>query len=358
MERKCVICGAVFHCYPSDNKVTCSPACRSKRAAQSAARTKKGTRWTDEQRERLKTDEKRREQMASIQAVGVAAALSKPEGQKGISNRAGLLWILIDPCGRKHAAINLMDWSRENYEIFFPQATDVDHAAETIHAGFMAIAASMRGVPSRLGQPVESYKEWRLDRLPIKIDNRCAEIKTVEMLDMWLNGASVNAIHNALGYNRQKITKTLISVGVMNTNEARLFRAGLTTKEIAERLGESTRLVEGRIPYSKGAYLRDNPTGNAINIRKTREKEKSKMNADYYNYKSLVAAALAPNAAQSDIDALGEWFHAYGWRDWNGECYHVDAAHQLYPIYREIGEDDYDIVGYTFDRDKMFVKED
>ena len=79
------------------------------------------------------------------------------------------------------------------------------------------------------------------------------------------------------------------------------------------------------------------------------------MNADYYNYKSLVAAALAPNAAQSDIDALGEWFHSYGQRYWNGECYYVDAAHQLYPIYREVGEDDYDIVGYTFDRDKMFT---
>lgn len=81
------------------------------------------------------------------------------------------------------------------------------------------------------------------------------------------------------------------------------------------------------------------------------------MNADYYNYKSLVAAALAPNATQPDIDALGEWFRAYDQRDWNGEFYAVDAAHHLYPISREVGEDDYDIVGYTFDRDKMFVKE-
>lgn len=79
------------------------------------------------------------------------------------------------------------------------------------------------------------------------------------------------------------------------------------------------------------------------------------MNTDYYNYKSLVAAALAPNATQADIDALGEWFRAYDQRDWNGECYYVDATHRLYPIYREIGEDDYDIVGYTFDRDKMFT---
>lgn len=77
---------------------------------------------------------------------------------------------------------------------------------------------------------------------------------------------------------------------------------------------------------------------------------------DQYDYKRLVSAALDANATQADIDALGEWFHAYGWRDWNGEYYHVDAAHQLYPIYREVGEDDYDIVGYTFDRDKMFTE--
>lgn len=72
---------------------------------------------------------------------------------------------------------------------------------------------------------------------------------------------------------------------------------------------------------------------------------------DQYDYKRLVSAALAPNATQSDIDALGEWFHAYDQDSWNGEYYHVDATHQLYPIYREVGYDDYDIVGYTFSSD-------
>ena len=74
------------------------------------------------------------------------------------------------------------------------------------------------------------------------------------------------------------------------------------------------------------------------------------MNADYYNYKPLVAAALSPNATQADIDALGEWLHAYDRDSWNGECYHVDATHQLYPISR-VGYEDYDIVGHTFSSD-------
>lgn len=78
---------------------------------------------------------------------------------------------------------------------------------------------------------------------------------------------------------------------------------------------------------------------------------------DRYDYKVLCEKALASDATQEDINTLGEWFHTYDRGDWNGEYYAVDAAHCLYPIYREVGEDDYDIVGYTFDRGKMFVRE-
>lgn len=271
MERKCVICGAVFRCSPSDNKVTCSPACRSKRAALSTARVKTGTHWTDEQRERIKGDRKRMEAMANLQPIGTAAALAKPEGQRGIHNREAMLWILVDPSGRKHAAINLIDWCRQNWALFFPAESGSDSVANRIRSGFSAIASSMRAGTGRSSRPVSSYKGWRLDRLPIEIDNRCAGVETVELLNLWLNGASINAIHTELGIGHQKIIKTLISVGLMHTDEARLFRAGLTPAEIADRLGVSVRRVEWRIPYSKGAYLRENPSENALNIRKSRK---------------------------------------------------------------------------------------
>lgn len=32
----------------------------------------------------------------------------------------------------------------------------------------------------------------------------------------------------------------------------------------------------------------------------------------------------------------------------NGECFHVDADHNLYPIHKEVGYDEYELVGYTF----------
>lgn len=67
-----------------------------------------------------------------------------------------------------------------------------------------------------------------------------------------------------------------------------------------------------------------------------------------YDYKELCEKALAFNATQEDINALGKWFSRYGMSYWNGECFHVDADHDLYPIYKEVGYDEYDIIGYTF----------
>lgn len=64
-----------------------------------------------------------------------------------------------------------------------------------------------------------------------------------------------------------------------------------------------------------------------------------------YNYEELRAAALAPNATQDDIDALGEWFSRYGSTYWNGEYYDADGV-CVRPVYKKIDEDDYELTGY------------
>lgn len=71
-------------------------------------------------------------------------------------------------------------------------------------------------------------------------------------------------------------------------------------------------------------------------------------NSDLYDYNELKEKALASDATQEDINALGEWFSRHGMSYWNGECFHVDADHNLYPIHKEIGYDEYELVGYTF----------
>lgn len=71
-------------------------------------------------------------------------------------------------------------------------------------------------------------------------------------------------------------------------------------------------------------------------------------NSDLYDYNELKEKALAFNATQEDINALGEWFSRHGMSYWNGECFYVDADHDLYPIYKEVGYDEYELIGYTF----------
>ena len=66
---------------------------------------------------------------------------------------------------------------------------------------------------------------------------------------------------------------------------------------------------------------------------------------NYYNYQEIRAAATAPNAAQADIDALGEWFQANGQQYWNGEYFDADGL-RVYPVYRETEPDEYELTGY------------
>ena len=50
-----------------------------------------------------------------------------------------------------------------------------------------------------------------------------------------------------------------------------------------------------------------------------------------YQYDELRAAAINPSAAQEDINALGEWFDAYGANFWNGEYYDADG-YKVVPV--------------------------
>lgn len=168
MIKHCIICGAAFRSPPSAKKVTCSPACRSIRAAQ-VARTSKRV-WSMEARERRVADPAIAGRMDHLQPIGTAAALSLPEGQRGEQNRGSKVWVLIAPTGQQITAINLLDWARENYTLFEPEDANPEQAALRIASGFKAIASSMRGVKSRQ-RPVSTYKGWGLAALPTKEDN-------------------------------------------------------------------------------------------------------------------------------------------------------------------------------------------
>lgn len=162
MKKTCVICGSTFYAPASDKKVTCSPLCRSKRAAISA---KNGHKWSKSAKDRRAKDASVVKQMREMQQIGVAAALSIPEGQRGPQNRSSKVWELIDPDGNHIHVTNLLDWARKHYTYFEPDCPDPDAAALRISYGFRAIAGSMRGCRSRK-HPIRSYKGWGLARLP------------------------------------------------------------------------------------------------------------------------------------------------------------------------------------------------
>lgn len=65
-----------------------------------------------------------------------------------------------------------------------------------------------------------------------------------------------------------------------------------------------------------------------------------------YDYEELRAAALASDATQADIDALGEWFQQHGMAHWNGEYFDADDGLRVYPVYRETAPDEYELTGY------------
>lgn len=69
----------------------------------------------------------------------------------------------------------------------------------------------------------------------------------------------------------------------------------------------------------------------------------------HYDYDELKERALSPDATNDDIKALGKWFEKYGDKFWNGEYYEIDSKHRLYPVYRNIMDDDWVISRYTIE---------
>ena len=75
------------------------------------------------------------------------------------------------------------------------------------------------------------------------------------------------------------------------------------------------------------------------------EREKT-MSEGYYEYKELFERAIAPEATEADINKLGEWYERWGSRYWNGEFYDLDGRLRLYPIYKEVAEDEFEVTRY------------
>lgn len=87
-------------------------------------------------------------------------------------------------------------------------------------------------------------------------------------------GASVKEICRRTGLSNTKVVKILVTLGATVTDEYALQQQGLSIPEIAAKLEKSERAVANRLPYTKGMYMAEYPTVNALRIRKCKEKKK------------------------------------------------------------------------------------
>ena len=156
MKRNCVVCGAEFDAPPSSNKVTCSPACSRVRKVQT--HKGKSNRWAADKCDSARQAAARTGNLRR----GTAAALKRPDGQRGLEHRDAKVWYLRDPEGNEVVAVNLLDWARHHTADFDMEPTD--HNAFIIASGFRQIKRSIEGKRYRNGKlsPVSTYKGWTL----------------------------------------------------------------------------------------------------------------------------------------------------------------------------------------------------
>lgn len=86
-------------------------------------------------------------------------------------------------------------------------------------------------------------------------------------------GYTQTQIGRKLNLSLGKVRKILLTVGLIETEESKFLKQGLTVEEIAEKLGKTVGAVSGRIPYKKGMYNAEYPSENALKIRETRNKK-------------------------------------------------------------------------------------
>lgn len=101
-------------------------------------------------------------------------------------------------------------------------------------------------------------------------------MKPEDIIQAYNTEGSIKKVAALFRISEQKVRKILIDAGEyesdMSMQVKDLYRQGFSVEDIADKLGVSKSAVSGYLPYSKGLYLGENPSSNAIKIRKCRAK--------------------------------------------------------------------------------------
>ena len=93
---------------------------------------------------------------------------------------------------------------------------------------------------------------------------------------MYKNGLTIKDIERSGACSFSKARKILIHAGLYQSKRSleinQYINDGLSLKEIADKLNITLQTINSHLKYNKGIYLDENPTKNAISIRKYRSK--------------------------------------------------------------------------------------
>lgn len=161
---------------------------------------------------KIKENPNMKERMKNLQEIGTNAAMQLPGNQKGIQNRTSKLWILIDPLGNKHAAINLIQFIRDNHEAFGIDKNDAG-AIHSVSSGFRAISKTLSGENS--GRPVYHCRNWGLDCPSLDFPEKYSSYECQNILNLWLSGLDVESISQKTQYEKSFIEDVLEAANFM-----------------------------------------------------------------------------------------------------------------------------------------------
>ena len=87
---------------------------------------------------------------------------------------------------------------------------------------------------------------------------------------------SIKKVAALFRISEQKVRKILIDADLyesdMSVQVKDLYEQGFSVEDIADKLGVSKSAVSGYLPYTKCVYLDENPSKNALRVRKYRAK--------------------------------------------------------------------------------------
>lgn len=104
-------------------------------------------------------------------------------------------------------------------------------------------------------------------------------MQTEEIITYYRQCQSIKECARMFAVGHQKIRRLLIQAGEYSSPFSdqvhELWEQGLSATEIAERLDTNVKRVQHYTPYTKGPYMGDDPSTNAMRIRACRERKQT-----------------------------------------------------------------------------------